>query len=194
MFSHPVSSEPIQQVCAFNRTVSKVHDFLQNEAKGSKVIGAESLEDMVSKLKKPRRIILLVKAGQAVDDFIDKLVGNFCGQRNCRKQFGGAGWILTGGVLPPGSSSRGRGHHHRRRQLGVQRHNGRSWRNTVSCPVCGRSGHLTQQHVFLFPFPQRRCKSLKEKGLLFVGSGVSGGEEGARYGPSLMPGGNKDAW
>lgn len=55
--------------------MSKVQDFLQNEAKGSKVIGAESLEDMVSKLKKPRRIILLVKAGQAVDDFIDKLVG-----------------------------------------------------------------------------------------------------------------------
>lgn len=55
--------------------MSKVHDFLKNEAKGSKVIGAESLEDMVSKLKKPRRIILLVKAGQAVDDFIDKLVG-----------------------------------------------------------------------------------------------------------------------
>lgn len=48
---------------------------MQNEAKGSEVIGAESLEDMVSKLKKPRRIILLVKAGQAVDDFIDKLVG-----------------------------------------------------------------------------------------------------------------------
>lgn len=65
------------QVCAYNRTVSKVHDFLQNEAKGSKVVGAESLEDMVSKLKKPRRIILLVKAGQAVDDFIDKLVGVF---------------------------------------------------------------------------------------------------------------------
>lgn len=55
--------------------MSKVHDFLKNEAKGSKVIGAESLEDMVCKLKKPRRIILLVKAGQAVDDFIDKLVG-----------------------------------------------------------------------------------------------------------------------
>lgn len=69
-------SEPIQQVCAFNRTVSKVHDFLQNEAKGSKVIGAGSLEDMVSKLKKPRRIILLVKAGTAVDDFINKLVGS----------------------------------------------------------------------------------------------------------------------
>lgn len=65
-----------QQVCAYNRTVSKVHDFLKNEAKGSKVIGAESLEDMVAKLKKPRRIVLLVKAGQAVDDFIDKLVGS----------------------------------------------------------------------------------------------------------------------
>lgn len=75
---HPLSSQPTQQVCAFNRTVSKVHDFLQNEAKGSKVIGAESLEDMVSKLKKPKRIVLLVKAGKAVDDFIDKLVGNFC--------------------------------------------------------------------------------------------------------------------
>lgn len=75
---HQVFAVPIQQVCAFNRTVSKVHDFLQNEAKGSKVIGAESLEDMVSKLKKPRRIILLVKAGQAVDDFINKLVGSVC--------------------------------------------------------------------------------------------------------------------
>lgn len=74
----PSNHQILQQVCAYNRTVSKVHDFLQNEAKGSKVIGAESLEDMVSKLKKPRRIILLVKAGQAVDDFIDKLVRNTC--------------------------------------------------------------------------------------------------------------------
>lgn len=77
-FLHPVITLPLQQVCAYNRTVSKVHDFLKNEAKGSKVVGAESLEDMVSKLKKPRRIILLVKAGQAVDDFIDKLVGSLC--------------------------------------------------------------------------------------------------------------------
>ena len=106
------------QVCAFNRTVSKVHDFLQNEAKGSKVIGAESLEDMVSKLKKPRRIILLVKAGQAVDDFIDKLVSPL---------------LETGQLLETlclglihfihvfffflGSSSRDRGHHHRWWQL-----------------------------------------------------------------------------
>ncbi|XP_076019507.1 6-phosphogluconate dehydrogenase, decarboxylating [Genypterus blacodes] len=122
-------------VCAYNRTVSKVHDFLKNEAKGSKVIGAESLEDMVSKLKKPRRIILLVKAGQAVDDFINKLVPLL-----------GAGDIIIDG----GNSE---------------------YRDTT-----------------------RRCKSLKEKGFLFVGSGVSGGEEGARYGPSLMPGGHKEAW
>ncbi|TWW56530.1 6-phosphogluconate dehydrogenase, decarboxylating [Takifugu flavidus] len=122
-------------VCAYNRTVSKVHDFLKNEAKGSKVIGAESLEDMVSKLKKPRRIILLVKAGQAVDDFIDKLVP----------------LLEAGDIIIDGGNS--------------------EYRDTT-----------------------RRCKSLKEKGLLFVGSGVSGGEEGARYGPSLMPGGHKEAW
>lgn len=62
------------QVVAFNRTVEKVEQFLQNEANGTKVVGAKSLEDMVSKLKKPRRVMLLVKAGQAVDDFILKLV------------------------------------------------------------------------------------------------------------------------
>ncbi|XP_071763510.1 6-phosphogluconate dehydrogenase, decarboxylating [Centroberyx gerrardi] len=122
-------------VCAYNRTVSKVHDFLKNEAKGSKVIGAESVEDMVSKLKKPRRIVLLVKAGQAVDDFIDKLVP----------------LLEAGDIIIDGGNS--------------------EYRDTT-----------------------RRCRSLKEKGLLFVGSGVSGGEEGARYGPSLMPGGHKEAW
>ena len=62
------------QVCAFNRTVSKVESFMANEAKGTKVIGATSLEDMVSKLKKPRRVMMLVKAGSAVDSFIDMLV------------------------------------------------------------------------------------------------------------------------
>ena len=62
------------QVCAFNRTVEKVDHFLANEAKGTKIIGARSLEEMVSKLKKPRRVMLLVKAGSAVDAFIDKLV------------------------------------------------------------------------------------------------------------------------
>ena len=57
--------------------MSKVDDFLNNEAKGTKILGAKSLEDMVSKLKKPRRVMLLVKAGQAVDDFINKLVSYF---------------------------------------------------------------------------------------------------------------------
>ncbi|XP_034508797.1 6-phosphogluconate dehydrogenase, decarboxylating-like isoform X2 [Ailuropoda melanoleuca] len=100
-------------VCAFNRTVSKVDSFLANEAKGTQVVGAHSLQEMVSKLKKPRRVMMLVKAGQAVDDFIN--------------------------------------------------------------------------HT-------RRCKDLKARGILFVGSGVSGGEDGARYGPSLMPGGDPAAW
>ena len=61
-------------VCAFNRTVSKVDDFLANEAKGTKVIGAQSIEDLMGKLKKPRRVVMLVKAGQAVDDFIEKIL------------------------------------------------------------------------------------------------------------------------
>jgi len=61
-------------VCAFNRTVEKVDKFLQNEALGTKVVGAHSLKEMVSKLKTPRRVMLLVKAGSAVDAFIEKLV------------------------------------------------------------------------------------------------------------------------
>uniref|UniRef100_A0A8C8S3T4 6-phosphogluconate dehydrogenase, decarboxylating n=1 Tax=Pelusios castaneus TaxID=367368 RepID=A0A8C8S3T4_9SAUR len=122
-------------VCAFNRTVSKVDAFLANEAKGTKVIGAHSLQEMVSKLKKPRRIILLVKAGSAVDDFIKSLVP----------------LLEAGDIIIDGGNS--------------------EYRDTT-----------------------RRCKELQEKGILFVGSGVSGGEDGARYGPSLMPGGDKEAW
>lgn len=70
----------VWQVCAYNRTVSKVDEFLAGRAKGTKVIGAHSLEEMVATLKSPRRIIMLVKAGAAVDDFINKLV---CGNNNC---------------------------------------------------------------------------------------------------------------
>lgn len=62
------------QVCVYNRTVEKVDEFLKNEAKDSKVIGAHSLEEMVRKLKRPRKVMLMVKAGQAVDEFIGKLV------------------------------------------------------------------------------------------------------------------------
>ncbi|XP_019642889.1 PREDICTED: 6-phosphogluconate dehydrogenase, decarboxylating-like [Branchiostoma belcheri] len=122
-------------VCAFNRTVSKVDDFLAKEAKGTKVVGARSLEEMVAMLKKPRRVMMLVKAGSAVDAFIDKLVP----------------LLEKGDIIIDGGNSE-------------------------------------------YTDSRRRCAALKEKGLHFVGSGVSGGEEGARYGPSLMPGGSPEAW
>ncbi|XP_051163294.1 6-phosphogluconate dehydrogenase, decarboxylating [Leptopilina boulardi] len=122
-------------VCAYNRTTEKVTSFLQNEAKGTKIVGAYSLEEMVSKLKKPRRVMLLVKAGSAVDDFIGKLVP----------------LLSKGDIIIDGGNS--------------------EYQDT-----------------------QRRTQDLEKKGILFVGSGVSGGEDGARYGPSLMPGGNPKAW
>lgn len=122
-------------VCAYNRTVDKVTHFLNNEAKGTNIIGATSLQDMVSKLKTPRKVMMLVKAGSAVDDFIAQLVP----------------LLSPGDVIIDGGNS--------------------EYQDTA-----------------------RRCNELKSKGLLFVGSGVSGGEEGARYGPSLMPGGHPEAW
>ncbi|KAH8411323.1 hypothetical protein KR215_002143, partial [Drosophila sulfurigaster] len=122
-------------VCAYNRTVSKVTEFLNNEAKGTKVIGADSLKDMVDKLKTPRKVMMLVKAGSAVDDFIQQLVP----------------------LLSPGD-------------------------------VIIDGGNSEYQDT------SRRCDELAKLGLLFVGSGVSGGEEGARHGPSLMPGGHAAAW
>ncbi|KAG8759894.1 phosphogluconate dehydrogenase (decarboxylating) gnd1 [Serendipita sp. 396] len=123
------------KVCAFNRTTSKVDHFLQNEAKGTNVVGAWSIEELCSKLKKPRRIILLVKAGSAVDDFIQALIPH----------------LEQGDIIIDGGNSH-------------------------------------------FPDSIRRAQELESKGFLFVGSGVSGGEEGARYGPSLMPGGSPAAW
>ena len=122
-------------VCAFNRTVSKVDDFLANEAKGTNVIGAHSLEEMVGLLKRPRRVMLLVKAGKPVDEFIDHLIP----------------LLEPGDIIIDGGNS--------------------YFEDTV-----------------------RRYNELKAKGILFVGSGVSGGEEGARHGPSLMPGGAPEAW
>ncbi|POS80731.1 pentose phosphate metabolism-2 [Diaporthe helianthi] len=122
-------------ICAFNRTVSKVDRFLENEAKGKSVVGAHSTEEFVSKLKSPRRVMLLVQAGKAVDDWIETLLP----------------------LLSPGDII-----------------------------IDGGNSH--------FPDSNRRTQYLKTKGLHFVGSGVSGGEEGARYGPSLMPGGDEAAW
>lgn len=122
-------------VCAYNRTVEKVDRFLNNEAKGTKVVGARSLQELVSKLKKPRKVMLMVKAGSAVDSFIDQLVP----------------LLERGDIIIDGGNSE-------------------------------------------YTDTQRRYKDLASKGILYVGTGVSGGEDGARYGPSLMPGGAPEAW
>jgi 6-phosphogluconate dehydrogenase len=123
-------------VVAYNRTVSKVDDFLNGAAKGhDSVLGAHSLEEMVGLLKRPRKVMLMVKAGQAVDDFIELL------------------WPH----LEPGDLI-----------------------------IDGGNSH--------FPDTIRRTKYLESKGLLYIGTGVSGGEEGARFGPSMMPGGSPQAW
>lgn len=122
-------------VVAYNRTVSKVDHFLANEAKGKSIIGAHSIKELCEKLKRPRRIMMLVKAGDAVDNFIEQLLP----------------YLEQGDIIIDGGNSH-------------------------------------------FPDSNRRYEELKKKGILFVGCGVSGGEEGARYGPSLMPGGHPDAW
>jgi len=122
-------------VVAYNRTTDKVDHFLANEAKGTKVLGAHSIEEMISKLKSPRRVMMLVKAGKPVDDFIEQLVPH----------------LSPGDIIIDGGNS-------------------------------------------LFEDTNRRVKYCESKGLLFVGTGVSGGEEGARKGPSIMPGGSPAAW
>jgi 6-phosphogluconate dehydrogenase len=122
-------------VVAFNRTVSKVDEFLTKEAKGTNVLGAHSIEEMVQMLKKPRRIMLMVKAGDPVDEFIEHLLP----------------LLEPGDIIIDGGNS-------------------------------------------LFEDTIRRTKYVESKGLLFVGTGVSGGEEGARHGPSIMPGGSVAAW
>jgi 6-phosphogluconate dehydrogenase len=122
-------------VAVYNRTSSVTDEFLATSAKGSKVIGTKTLEELVGALKKPRRVFILVKAGSAVDAVIDQLVP----------------------LLEPGD-----------------------------IVIDGGNSH--------FPDSERRFTKLKEKGLRFIGTGVSGGEEGARRGPSIMPGGDKEAW
>jgi len=122
-------------VVAFNRTVSKVDDFLNAAAKGTRVIGAHSLPEMAALLKKPRRVMLMVKAGQAVDEFIEHLLPV----------------LEPGDIIIDGGNS-------------------------------------------LFEDTNRRTKYVESKGLLYIGTGVSGGEEGARHGPSIMPGGSPAAW
>ena len=123
------------KVAVFNRTVSKVDDFLADEAKGTQVVGAHSVEELAGLLKRPRRVMLMVKAGDTVDQMIDHILPH----------------LEAGDIIIDGGNS-------------------------------------------LFTDSNRRTKSLAEKGILFVGTGVSGGEEGARFGPSIMPGGNPAAW
>jgi 6-phosphogluconate dehydrogenase len=123
-------------VVAFNRTVSKVDEFLNDQAKGrDTVLGAHSREEMAGLLKRPRKIMLMVKAGKAVDDFIETLLP----------------YLQEGDLIIDGGNSH-------------------------------------------FPDTIRRTKYLESKGLLYIGTGVSGGEEGARHGPSIMPGGSPKAW
>jgi len=122
-------------VSVFNRTTGRVTEFVEGRAKGKSIVGAWSLEELVSQLEKPRKVMMMVKAGKPVDAFIDLLIP----------------------LLEPGDII-----------------------------IDGGNSH--------FPDTIRRTAYVESKGLLYVGSGVSGGEEGALKGPSMMPGGSPAAW
>lgn len=123
------------KVAVFNRTSSKVDTFLQGPAKGTQVVGTHSLQELVSVLKRPRKVMMMIRAGSSVDETIDELTP----------------LLEKGDIIIDGGNSH-------------------------------------------YPDSERRFKALKERGILFIGTGISGGEEGARHGPSIMPGGNPDAW
>jgi 6-phosphogluconate dehydrogenase len=122
-------------VAVFNRTVSKVDRFIEQRAQEKNIKGCHSIEELISSLKKPRKIILMVKAGKPVDDFIELLLPH----------------IDKGDIIIDGGNS-------------------------------------------YFPDTIRRTKYLEDQGFLYIGTGVSGGEEGALKGPSIMPGGSEKAW
>ena len=122
-------------VAVYNRTTSKVKNFVEGRAKGLNIIGTYSLEELVANLKKPRRVMMMVKAGAAVDQLIDQLIP----------------LLEKGDILIDGGNSH-------------------------------------------FPDTIRRTQYVESKGLLYIGTGVSGGEEGALKGPSMMPGGSPAAW
>lgn len=123
------------KVAVYNRTTSTVDEFLAGPAKGTEIIGVHSLEALVESLETPRIVMLMVKAGDVVDQYIDKLVP----------------LLAEGDIIVDGGNS-------------------------------------------LFTDTNRRTAALKDKHINYIGTGVSGGEEGARHGPSIMPGGNKAAW
>ncbi len=122
-------------VAVYNRTISKVDNFVNGRGNGKNIIGAHSIEEFVGELKRPRKIMLMVKAGAPVDAVIEQVIP----------------YLEDGDIIIDGGNSH-------------------------------------------FPDTIRRTKYLEEKGLLFIGTGVSGGEEGALLGPSIMPGGSPKAW
>jgi len=122
-------------VSVYNRTTKKVDDFINGRAKGKNIFGYHNIQDFVSSLDRPRKVIILVKAGKPVDEFIDQLIPH----------------LEKGDIIIDGGNSH-------------------------------------------FPDTIRRTEHVESKGLLYIGTGVSGGEEGALKGPSIMPGGSKEAW
>ncbi|HUX96408.1 MAG TPA: decarboxylating NADP(+)-dependent phosphogluconate dehydrogenase [Bacteroidales bacterium] len=122
-------------VSVYNRTVQKVDYFLAGRAKGRNITGTHSIEELISSLKSPRKIMIMVKAGKAVDDMIETLIPH----------------LSPGDIIIDGGNTH-------------------------------------------FPDTDRRTAYVESKGLLYIGTGVSGGEEGALLGPSIMPGGSKKAW
>jgi 6-phosphogluconate dehydrogenase len=123
------------QVSVFNRTTEKVDNFINGRAKGKKIKGTHSLEELITSLERPRKVMMMIKAGAAVDKLIESLVP----------------------LLEPGDII-----------------------------IDGGNTH--------FPDTTRRTEYVESKGLLYIGTGVSGGEEGALLGPSIMPGGSPKAW
>jgi 6-phosphogluconate dehydrogenase len=122
-------------VACYNRTTSKVDDFINGRAKGKKILGAHSIPELVGMLARPRKVMLMVKAGKPVDEFIEQVLPH----------------LEDGDIIIDGGNSH-------------------------------------------FPDTTRRTQYVESKGKLYIGTGVSGGEEGALTGPSIMPGGSPAAW
>lgn len=122
-------------VSVFNRSLERVTNFVEGRAKGKNIVGTSSIKELIDSLKKPRKVMLMVKAGQPVDDYIETLIP----------------YLEKGDIIIDGGNSH-------------------------------------------FPDTTRRTEYVESKGLLYIGTGVSGGEEGALKGPSIMPGGSPAAW
>ena len=122
-------------VAVYNRTKARVDDFVAGRAKGKRIVGCHTVKELVAALKRPRKVMIMVKAGPAVDQVIEEV----------------APLLEPGDILIDGGNTH-------------------------------------------YPDTTRRTQALKARGLLYIGTGVSGGEEGALKGPSIMPGGDPTAW